>query len=351
MTVKRTITLICAVFLSAGLFSTLDADSFTKIRTIGDGENGGFILYSAHGVVVDSSKNIFVLDGKGHRLVKFNWQGKFLKQFGQKGRGPKDLLGPRDVSIFDNKLYIDDSKNHRIVVTDTELNYLDEIRWDMRLGLPPTSITRLTSSTFLGKNTYFEKGMRRLILLDDTLSKKKKEFFSYRPEKLDLQANFPRALMALRPVVGVNHKHKRILVTLRVAENSMRFFLYDFEGNSKGEFRYQQEAKFKLPLGFLHSRKDIHSLKEKFTYSMINAIHSYKGDFLVFIGQAEDFSFAENESPFRTHCLVFSHTGKFKKRMECYGDMAVLCVTPDGYVLGKPDNDQDVNVTIFKMEI
>ncbi|MCP4218888.1 MAG: 6-bladed beta-propeller, partial [bacterium] len=150
---KRTIIIFCAVFLNAGLFSFLNADSFTKVRTIGNGENGGFMLYSALSVAVDTSKNIYVLDWKGYRLVKFNWQGKFLKQFGQKGRGPKDLLSPWCLSLHDNKLYIYDRNSRRIVVTDTDLNYLEEINWNIRnLGLASSTIVRLTSHSFLGIN-------------------------------------------------------------------------------------------------------------------------------------------------------------------------------------------------------
>ncbi|MCP4218889.1 MAG: 6-bladed beta-propeller [bacterium] len=351
MSIKRTIIIFCAVFLSVGLFSTLEADSFTKIRTIGTGEDGGFMLYSAHSVAVDASKNIYVLDGKGHRLVKFNWQGKFLKQFGQEGRGPKDLLSPRDVSIHDNILCIHDSKNQRIVVTDTELNYIEEIQWDMKLGFPPTIITCLESNTFLGKYSFFEKDKKRFTLLDGKLNKKNKEFFSYHPEKIDLQADYVNYMLAVTPIVGISHRHKRILITLVIAENAMRFFLYDFEGNPKGEFQYQQETKYKLPLGFLNSRKKFNLIKEKFTYSALTGIYPYRGDFLVFVGQVEKVRFLGDDRIFKIHCLVFSHTGKFKKRMPCYDNIQILNVTPEGYVLASRHGDEEVNVTIFKMEI
>ncbi|MCP4216755.1 MAG: hypothetical protein GY765_19040 [bacterium] len=348
---KRTIIIFCAVFLNAGLFSFLNASSFTKVRTIGGGENGGFILYSAHAVAVDTSKNIYVLDGKGHRLVKFNWQGKFLKQFGQKGRGPKDLLSPRAVSIHESKLYIDDHKNLRIVVTDMELNYLEEIPWDRKHELPPTLITCLTNNIFLGQYFYFKKGRKRFALLDDSLSKKKKEFFSYYPEKVDLKADYINYMLAVRPVVGLNYKHNRILVTMVLAENAIRFFLYDFEGNPQGEFQYKQEAKYKLPLGFLNSNKRFDQIKEKFTWSSVEGIHPYKGDFLVFIGHVDNAEFLSEDRVFKIHCLVFSHTGEFKKRLYCCNNIEVFCVTPDGYVIAKQYGGDEPEITIFKMEI
>ncbi|MCP4216756.1 MAG: hypothetical protein GY765_19045 [bacterium] len=145
--------------------------------------------------------------------------------------------------------------------------------------------------------------------------------------------------------------HKRILVTLQYTENSMRFFLYDFEGNPKGEFRYRQEAKYKLPLAFLNAGKKPSLVKEKFTYSGLTGIYPYKGDFLVFLGQTENVRFTDDDKTFKIHCLVFSHTGKFKKRMECCDNVEIRSVTPDGYVLGVLKGDEDVNVTIFKMEI
>ncbi len=349
--IKRIILLICAFLFCAGLLPSSDARALTKVRTIGDGESDDFILYSVHGAVVDADKNIFVLDGKGHRVVKFNWEGKFLKQFGQKGRGPKDLLSPSDLSIHDNKLYIDDWGNSRLVVVDTHLNYLSEIIWEFKLGLFPKRITRLANSSFLAGPRGYKKDSKKFHMFNDQLNKKKKEFFNYLPEKVDFQKNSLGINYFLEPKLGIHQKHKRILVSQYFAENSMRFFFFDFDGNPLGEFRYRQEAKFRLPLGLLHYKEDIRTFKEALTFSMVISIYPYKDDFLVFIGQAEDMCFSEEKFPIKTYCLVFSHTGEFKKKILCYGDMAVLAVTPDGYVLGKLDSDEDVAITIFKLNI
>jgi uncharacterized protein (TIGR03663 family) len=118
--------------------------SGTPIRTIGSFGSGDGQFYEPRGVAVDTQGNIYVADTWNARIVKLDPQGTFLASWGvgrdDFGDGrrasptggtqdanlarPLDLFGPRGVAVdADGNVYIADTGNKRIVVTDTDGNY------------------------------------------------------------------------------------------------------------------------------------------------------------------------------------------------------------------------------------
>ncbi len=79
--------------------------------------------------------DIFVTDGYGNsRVVKFNKDGKFIKTWGTKGKGPGQFDLPHNI-VMDSlgRLIVGDRNNKRIQVFDTEGKYITE--WS-HLGSP-----------------------------------------------------------------------------------------------------------------------------------------------------------------------------------------------------------------------
>ena len=68
------------------------------------------------------SGDLFVSDGYGNRrIVHFDKQGRFVKQWGEKGLGPGQFALPHAiVADSQNRLYVADRNNGRIQVFDTE---------------------------------------------------------------------------------------------------------------------------------------------------------------------------------------------------------------------------------------
>jgi DNA-binding beta-propeller fold protein YncE len=118
--------------------------SGAPIRTIGSFGSGDGQFYEPRGVAVDAQGNIYVADTWNARIVKLDPQGTFLASWGvgrdDFGDGrrasptggtqdanlarPLDLFGPRGVAVdADGNVYIADTGNKRIVVTDTDGNY------------------------------------------------------------------------------------------------------------------------------------------------------------------------------------------------------------------------------------
>ncbi len=118
--------------------------SGTPIRTIGSFGNGDGQFYEPRGVAVDAAGNIYVADTWNARVVKLDPQGTFLASWGvgredfgdgrrasptggtqeQNLARPLDFFGPRGVAVdAEGNVYIADTGNKRIVVTDSDGNY------------------------------------------------------------------------------------------------------------------------------------------------------------------------------------------------------------------------------------
>jgi DNA-binding beta-propeller fold protein YncE len=82
-------------------------------------------------VIVAPNGDIFVADGHGgnsnNRVLKFDKNGKYIKEWGKKGTGPGEFDGPHCLA-FDSKgrLFVGDRNNNRIQIFDQDGKYLDE---------------------------------------------------------------------------------------------------------------------------------------------------------------------------------------------------------------------------------
>ena len=117
----------------------------TLIRAFGSFGSGDGQFNEPRGVAVDAQGNVYVADTWNARIVKFDPNGTFLKSWGEGkqdfGGGrratmtdgslagnaaePLGFFGPRAVAVdAQGKVYIADTGNKRIVVTDSDGNYL-----------------------------------------------------------------------------------------------------------------------------------------------------------------------------------------------------------------------------------
>jgi sugar lactone lactonase YvrE len=89
----------------------------------------------------DSEGNIYVTDSKGDdpRIQVFSDEGEFLRIFGEKGRGPGQVLRAHGIGFGpDQKLYITDVDNMRVNVYDTSGEFLyDFSSWSAYNNMNP----------------------------------------------------------------------------------------------------------------------------------------------------------------------------------------------------------------------
>ena len=75
------------------------------------------------GVALDSDGCIYVSDTGNKRIQKFTFDGQYINSVSD-----KNLIGcPRGLKINNNKLYVCDFDNNRILIFDRELNYITHI--------------------------------------------------------------------------------------------------------------------------------------------------------------------------------------------------------------------------------
>ncbi len=82
-------------------------------------------------VIVAPNGDIFVADGHGvtsnDRIVKFDKNGKYIKEWGKKGTGPGEFDIPHALA-FDSKgrLFVGDRNNNRIQIFDQNGNFIEQ---------------------------------------------------------------------------------------------------------------------------------------------------------------------------------------------------------------------------------
>ena len=84
-------------------------------------------------VVIAPNGDVFVTDshrnGKNNRVVKFDRNGKFIKEWGKKGSGPGELSEPHTIAMDSRgRLFVGDRENNRIQIFDQDGKFIDQWR-------------------------------------------------------------------------------------------------------------------------------------------------------------------------------------------------------------------------------
>jgi hypothetical protein len=82
-------------------------------------------------VVVAPNGTIFVTDshrnGLNNRVVKFDRNGKFIKDWGKKGSGPGEMSEPHTIAMDSRgRLFVGDRENNRIQIFDQDGKFIDQ---------------------------------------------------------------------------------------------------------------------------------------------------------------------------------------------------------------------------------
>jgi DNA-binding beta-propeller fold protein YncE len=79
-------------------------------------------------VAVAPTGEFYVADGYGNsRVVKFSKEGKYLKEWGQKGKGPGEFNLPHAIVLDDRgRVHVGDRENNRVQIFDAEGKYLGQ---------------------------------------------------------------------------------------------------------------------------------------------------------------------------------------------------------------------------------
>lgn len=134
-----------------------------KMGTTG---NGPDTFDRPTGVAIAANGDIFVSDGHqpntldNARVVKFNKDGKYIKEWGHKGPAPGDFNEPHDIFIggSQQRVYVADRINSRIQVFDQDGKFI--VEWK-QFGKPSSVFVDKNDTIYVGA-AFRDKGANKL---------------------------------------------------------------------------------------------------------------------------------------------------------------------------------------------
>ena len=108
-----------------GLIYKLDASGTPALRYAIAQPGAGQVIHPA-ALTVDNAGNLYIVDEKGHRVLKYNPEGKFLRAFGEYGDAAGQFIAPfRIAALTDGTLLVADTAKYIKDFTTTLPKRLD----------------------------------------------------------------------------------------------------------------------------------------------------------------------------------------------------------------------------------
>ncbi len=109
-----------------------DGKVLMRLGKAGVAGNGPDTFAQPSAVVVAPSGDIFVADGhigddSNERVVKFSRDGRFIRTWGKRGKGPGEFDGPHCIAMDSRgRLFVCDRSNNRIQIFDQDGTFIDQ---------------------------------------------------------------------------------------------------------------------------------------------------------------------------------------------------------------------------------
>jgi len=354
------------VFLVVILFISLNltAAELKLIKTIGD-ERDDYTFFIPFGAALSKDKEIYVLDGQGFFIARYNWEGEFLSRIGQSGQGPSDLYYPRCLHICNDKVYVLDYGNKRIAEADLQLKNIDYYKMNPKAYFD-IAFVALPDGTFLGNFNVVEENRGRLGIVDKT-GKILSHFFNEFPIAVDVDmkklSNDESVLVKARrimisketdPKIAYDDENEKILVSFFKPANPIRFFVYSLKGELLKTFSYPLDKKYQF-FDFYVNSKSLADIKDKSRYPsrsyvpMIPSLFIHKNHYIASL-RLQDFEKKKIVSE-TFYLLIFDKEGTLKDKVLMDSDLGIFYISKEGYVFGSKDDEDSPKVYIYRLTL
>jgi hypothetical protein len=113
-------------------------DQPANVFAVGTVEGEDWEMFSGiRSVAFDATDNLYLLDGQNHRVVVFDANGRFVRQFGKQGGGPGEFQAPLAMDVASNgNIVVSDLGNRAFVVFTGDGEYVRNIPFDEGSGFP-----------------------------------------------------------------------------------------------------------------------------------------------------------------------------------------------------------------------
>lgn len=110
----------------------------TEVFSIGTVDGRDWEMFSQiRGVAFDRSDNLYLLDGQNLRVIVFDAQGQYLRQFGRKGGGPGEFQAPLGLDVAaDGSVVVSDLGNRAFIVFTPAGEHVRNVPFNDQLGFP-----------------------------------------------------------------------------------------------------------------------------------------------------------------------------------------------------------------------
>jgi hypothetical protein len=327
---------------------------FKLVKAIGD-EREHYTLFKISGAVLTADREIIISDLKGNFVVKYDWQGKFLKRIGQKGKGPGDFMGPSRLDLFENKIYLLDHSNARFVEMDQDLENLKYFK-------PAATILfkehfrvidhhTFIATSFLNFSHPEVKGIGKVLIIDK-YSGIKRAFFDFYPIDIgaDYGGNKDRALRldTFGEIVwALDDKRERMLISFSDPDNPIAFYVFNIKGERLHQFEYRLDKRFRFPYKLINlGHLSLESLKG-LHIANIRSIFYFDKHWFVFM-ETNDYRSAKDADR-NFFYLRFDEDGTDAVRIPLEHGFIAYYVSGDGYVLGRRPYSEIEKLFIYRM--
>lgn len=358
--IKRSVVLMLLLVYCVPLNS---ADlELSYLKSIGD-ERDDYTFFIPVGAVISQNKDIYVLDGKGLFLARYDWNGRFISRMGAKGKGPNDFYFPRSLHILNDTVYVLDKGNHRIAEIGLMMDSANYYPITSKNSFDSYCFA-LKSGEFLGNFTTLEDNRGRLGIIDRK-GMLVRSFFNKFPIELEYNIkkhkksfeNYTHKLrigVETKPVLGMDEKNENILVSFWKPDNPVVFFVYTLEGKMIKSFKYKLEDEtYKISRFYIEASWeeiiDLNKYPNETHALRIDSLFIFKRHYIVFL-VFEDYQKKELVNEHRI-CLVFNPQGKLHGSLKISDKLRIFSISKDGYVLASRSDEEIAKIYLFKLNL
>jgi len=215
-----------------------------KVGEINEDLGNKEYLFRPYSAAMDRENNLFVYDPLQAKIFKFDADFKFIKSYGSVGKGPGEFSGTGrmhtvDLNVgLDGRLYGYDHMARKVLVFDTDLKYIDQIKikpdlsFSFRIPVVDKEGNLIYQEFREDKLVVFNQ--KEKVLLTIMNKEKKKEYLFVEERIHDLRTNKVIPPMTNRPFKYGAHEISMEITQdaklLVLFTNSGAFYVKDFKG-------------------------------------------------------------------------------------------------------------------------
>ncbi len=128
--------LSCLILTSTGssIGQTYTVEKVSDIPLLLDDD----IIGGISDMVMDAEGRVFLADYRQHTIWVAESSGTISRRLGREGAGPGELMRPGNVAVFDDRVIVLDTGNHRVTIFSTDGSHLANFRIEPQL--PPSGL-------------------------------------------------------------------------------------------------------------------------------------------------------------------------------------------------------------------